>query len=150
MTGLTEVQLVLLAGGIGIMGAVIGGASEAIGNYLLQRLWEKKELVRSVLEWANRGRTDNFRHVDLRKADLRGVDLGAEKPEGQGADLSYANLRKADLRDAHLRGTDLRGADLQDTKLRGAKHDDHTNWPCGFDPEAAGAICEKRWHGVGI
>lgn len=133
MVGLTDLQLVLLAGGIGIVGAVIGGASEAFGNYLLQRRREKQELVKSVLEWMVRGRQDNFRHVDLRKADLRGVDL-------QGADLSYANLRKADLRGATLWGVDLNGADLQDTRLRGAKYDQDTNWPGGFDPQAAGAV----------
>ena len=36
----------------------------------------------------------------------------------------------------------LYGADLGGANLIGAKADDYTTWPVGFDPEAAGVIFE--------
>lgn len=92
-----------------------------------------------------------FRHTDLSRARLAGVDL--RRTDLTGTDLRLAHLRDADLRDAVLRGTllgradltgadlsgaDLRGADLRDavlegTRLVGAVADGATRWPAGFD-----------------
>jgi uncharacterized protein YjbI with pentapeptide repeats len=95
---------------------------------------------------------------DLRGADLANRSLyeanlqGACLQEGRlvrtdlsGANLVDADLRGANLRDARLRRADLRGADLRDTDptrafLSGARYDDHTQWPEGFDPQAHGAV----------
>lgn len=46
---------------------------------------------------------------------------------------------RLDLRGTTPSETDLRGADLRAADLTGAKYDDNTQWPDGFDPEAAGA-----------
>jgi hypothetical protein len=70
------------------------------------------------------------------------------------ADLSGADLRRAYLRRAYLAEADLAGADLTEANLlwarlrgakadeEGAKADEDTIWPEGFDPEAAGVIFE--------
>jgi uncharacterized protein YjbI with pentapeptide repeats len=84
--------------------------------------------------------------ADLRGADLNGADL-------RGADLNGADLRRSDLNGADLRRSDLRGAKLQkatyNTKVVQEKDVDGklvtlkpTQWPQGFDPKAAGAICD--------
>ena len=57
-----------------------------------------------------------------------------------GADLEGANLTGADLALARLTGADLTGAGLTGTELKGAVYDEHTKWPEGFDPVAAGAV----------
>jgi len=86
--------------------------------------------------------------ADLTDADLRGADLA-------GADLRGANFRNADLRDANLAGADLRlavlsadlrgavfAADFRPARLdgaglAGARWDETTRWPQGFEPRAA-------------
>jgi uncharacterized protein YjbI with pentapeptide repeats len=65
--------------------------------------------------------------------------------ELRGADLRHADLRAANLLDADLGKADLRGANLSSTRhlgsavLRRARFDRTTQWPTGFDPDAAGA-----------
>ena len=81
--------------------------------------------------------------ANLEGADLRGATL-------RGATLRGANLRDANLRDATLRGATLRDANLRDANLWGAnlrganlwyaRSNDHTRWPDGFDPKAAGVV----------
>ncbi len=68
------------------------------------------------------------------------------------AKLSGANLAGADLAGAQLTGANLRGADLRGTTyntrlrrttnaLRESLTENPTQWPRGFDPQAAGAVC---------
>jgi hypothetical protein len=57
----------------------------------------------------------------------------------QSADLSdallrSANLKAANLNRANLQRADLRDADLRRASLKGARFDDKTRWPDGFDP----------------
>lgn len=105
----------------------------------------------------------NLRHADLTTATLRRArcvlaDLRAAKlaetdlrdADFSETDLREANLRKADahgavfhradLRMADLRGTDLSTADLAEARLTGALASEHTRWPDGFDPAAAGVV----------
>ncbi|MFG3287070.1 pentapeptide repeat-containing protein [Streptomyces sp. NPDC048111] len=105
----------------------------------------------------------NLRHADLTTAVLRRArcvlaDLRAAKlvetdlrdADFTESDLREANLRKADahgavflradLRLADLRGTDLSTADLTEARLSGALASEHTRWPAGFDPAAAGVV----------
>ena len=92
---------------------------------------------------------------DLRGADLRGADL-------VGADLRDTDLRGADLAGADLSGALLHGADLRQTRfgksalghrggdpeltsiydpeIFGARADDRTRWPEGFDTSGHGVI----------
>ncbi len=107
--------------------------------------------------------------VDLIVANLEGADLREAHLEGADlieADLKRANLRfaylegalllgthmeEANLRFAHLEGADLIEAHLEMADLREVMYDDKTiwtetkynkdtQWPEGFDPEAAGCI----------
>lgn len=92
----------------------------------------------------------------LNGADLRGAKLtGAEMT---GAKLLLAELNEADLRGAEMTGAELNGATLTGAKLNGATltgaeltgaklddhyagspiYDEHTKFPEGYDPEAAG------------
>ncbi|WP_169786254.1 pentapeptide repeat-containing protein [Streptomyces yerevanensis] len=80
-----------------------------------------------VLVSRDRGR-DRGVKVDLRFADLRGVELRDQNLSGfllSGADLrsariAYADLREADLLRARLDEADLTGANLQGSVLQGA------------------------------
>lgn len=74
------------------------------------------------------------------------------------SDLTQADLTDADLTGAHLEGANLSGAVLKGGNLRGASYNTRpvrardqqgnwvtnmpTQWPAGFNPEAAGAACD--------
>ncbi len=65
----------------------------------------------------------NFQDIQLRRADLRGLNLS--NTDFCGVDLSYANLRNvdftgADLREAYLNEADLTGVNLTGANLQGA------------------------------
>ncbi|ACB52277.1 rfrA family pentapeptide repeat [Crocosphaera subtropica ATCC 51142] len=65
----------------------------------------------------------NFQEFQLRRADLRGLNLS--HTDFRGVDLSYANLREvdftgADLRDAYLNEADLTAVNFTDANLEGA------------------------------
>jgi uncharacterized protein YjbI with pentapeptide repeats len=86
----------------------------------------------------------------LSNADLNSADL-------TNADLTNANLANADLGGANLNSADLSRANLSNANLHGARYnkkmiqrkDEYgtpfttgpTQWPQGFDPKGAGAIC---------
>jgi uncharacterized protein YjbI with pentapeptide repeats len=114
------------------------------------------DLRTSVLEGAIlRGAflyTADFRYANLRNTDLTGADLRyaklsrlhLDKAKVRNANLYRADLRHSILRDADLDGSnlceaDLRFAILDGAKLRGAKADEGTKWPKGFN-----------WHRAGI
>ncbi|EAZ92978.1 pentapeptide repeat-containing protein [Crocosphaera chwakensis] len=64
----------------------------------------------------------NFQEFQLRRADLRGLNLS--NTDFRGVDFSYANLREvdftgADLRDAYLNEADLTGVNLTGANLEG-------------------------------
>ena len=95
----------------------------------------------------------DLRRAILSEAHLEGVDLSyayLEQAILLDANLNSANLKFADLVDVDLRraslintylqGTNLLGADLTNADLRGVKYDNTTQWPDGFDLEAAGCI----------
>ena len=77
----------------------------------------------------------NVQRVNLQKAKLHKTDLW-------GANLWGANLQEADLWGANLRNANLRNANLQETKkletanLSGAKYNDETKFPDGFEPQS--------------
>jgi uncharacterized protein YjbI with pentapeptide repeats len=101
-------------------------------------------------------------------ADLSGAIIGEADMSGinlSGAILSCAELASgqkvcADLSGAHLEGTNMNNeTDLRGTLLRGASYNTKpfqltdtfegyqvtlgpTQWPKGFDPKVAGAICD--------
>jgi len=69
--------------------------------------------------------------ANLSNADLDGANLGA-------TDLRSANLGAADLSRANLGAADLSRANLSGADLSGARADDRTLWPVGFDWRRAG------------
>ena len=82
---------------------------------------------------------------DLAKQDLGGADLTGSNLSGAnltGAWLLGANLAGAHLLGANLTGANLSGANLNEACLEEARADQQTQWPEGFDPEAAGVIFE--------
>lgn len=92
-----------------------------------------------------------FAYCNLHEANLQGLTVEFRA----GCDLTGANLRNAVilgvLLETDLRGADLRGANLRvrigqgnpPTRFQGAKYDDNTVWPEGFDIESSGAIKTK-------
>jgi uncharacterized protein YjbI with pentapeptide repeats len=59
----------------------------------------------------------------------------------EGLEKAYETLLKeVDLSGASLKGTNLREQNLSTARLIGAKANEDTTWPDGFDPVAAGVI----------
>jgi hypothetical protein len=120
-------------------------------------------ILRSVdLDGADLSGTD-FGDAELRGAEFNGADLGGvdlrdvylfladlREADLSGTDLSGVNFGGADLRGADLRGADLRGAELQVIRmgepigavLSGARANQSTRWPDGFDWRSAGVVQE--------
>ena len=117
------------------------------------------EILRS-----GRGLEYDFYQLDLRGADLAGVDLSFVKLVGcdlRGAGLRGSLLVEADLRGASLTGADLSGADLtgaclsrsrlegvnltgavvnEETRFQLARYDSGTVWMEGFEWRTCGAM----------
>ena len=79
----------------------------------MDRLAEWKAWV----AWGRIGPEPSLSGIDLRCANLHGVDL--QDADLRNANLRYANLSVADLRDADLYGANLRYANLYEAKLDG-------------------------------
>ncbi|MGD1849782.1 MAG: pentapeptide repeat-containing protein [Cyanophyceae cyanobacterium] len=104
----------------------------------------------------HQSRGDRFTQLP---AGLTFADLGIQstQPDAQwaGLTLSRADLRDLDLRHANftqaialrtdLRGTNLRHANLSDAEVTGCIYNDDTQFPQGFDPQAADCV----WLGNG-
>lgn len=106
----------------------------AIGTAVLRG----RSFARSSLYWAI-----------LSDSDLSGCNF--ESADLRGANLLCAVLVDCNLRDANLgldalggatklQGSDLSGALLHRCRLQGARYDQHTRFPIGFDPHAAGMV----------
>lgn len=84
--------------------------------------------------------------MDFSRSNLRGTSLfGAHlqratfvETDLRGAVLEGAFLDGAVLKGANLRGANLRGATLTGAYFHGARADDLTRWPTGFDWRGAG------------
>ena len=63
---------------------------------------------------------------------------GFEQADFTGADLQDAKVEGARLAGAVLAGADLRCEGLGKADLRGARADEATRWPHGFDPLSHG------------
>ena len=85
-----------------------------------------KEILRKHVLWLNddpEGERADLRWADLSEADLSEADLRGVclyKANLRGANLYKANLRGADLRGVYLYEANLRGANLYKANLRGA------------------------------
>jgi uncharacterized protein YjbI with pentapeptide repeats len=87
-----------------------------------QQLNEIIKLHKLWLEGKEGGVRANLRKADLRGLDLRYVDLGGadlRNVDLRNVDLEGVNLRGADLRKADVRGADLRCVNLHNADLRG-------------------------------
>ncbi len=101
--------------------------------------------------------TQSAYHLDLTGANFSGAKIGGAR-EFVGSNLTEANLEnsnfsKVRLFNARLNRANLKGADLREiqynsnTDWTGAIYSVHTQWPEGFDPQAAGAVLE--WQSPG-
>lgn len=96
-------------------------------------------------------------NAKLQEADLFGANLQDANLVGaefQGAILAEVNFCNAKMMGANLKNANLNGANLSSAEIylmnngyklgginvEGATYNDTTQWPEGFDPEAAGAI----------
>jgi hypothetical protein len=96
------------------------------------------DLSAADLYWASFFMTD-LTGANLRNADMRGADLKSAKLVG--CDLTNANLGIDNLGGpTKLQGANLERAILDDTRLAGAKYDEATIFPTGFQPQKAGMI----------
>jgi uncharacterized protein YjbI with pentapeptide repeats len=118
---------------------------------LTNAILTKASLVRADLQYAKLIRAD-LQSAGLVLSDLRNTHLSCANLQGAflgGADLGDADLGNANLSGTDLEGTDLHNANLSDTNLAGAKYDQETKLPDGFNPEKAGMIRveESKWGG---
>ena len=97
------------------------------GTSLMGANLHKARLQRANLQWTD------LRYADLQEAHFEGANLKA-------ADLSHANLELTHLARTILCGADLSNVDLNRTTLKGARYDENTRFPEGFDPEERGLI----------
>jgi uncharacterized protein YjbI with pentapeptide repeats len=84
----------------------------------------------------------DFSRTDLRDAGFNGADL--RKAILDGLDFASADLTRANLQGSSLRGADLHKARLSHADLSGARANQFTKWPRGFDPIAAGVHVIKQ------
>jgi uncharacterized protein YjbI with pentapeptide repeats len=147
-----------------LSGAKLTGAHMR-GAHLRSADLSKADLTAADIREANLGSVDLSNGV-LNSARLSNTDLNnarLDRASGSNAMLDGANLyggslryarfrsanfkgaslRASDLTQADLAGADLTGADLTDaslvgTTLKGARYDDTTRFPSGFDRASAG------------
>lgn len=119
------------------------------------------DLTSASLDGAKAAGAD-FRGATLKSAGMQAADFsGANFQDTDLGNISFqnsklvgANLRGAkgiaDVQKADLRGADLCGAVftctayyMEGCKLKGAKFNQNTRWPAGFDVAASGAVEEK-------
>jgi len=99
--------------------------------------YSSKEFLLNARHWDLKG--TNFEGAEIKSTDFRRTNLAE-------ANLRDANFSRVNLQEANLTGADLRGTDLSEikhnshTKWTGAIYSVHTQWPEGFDPQAAGAL----------
>ena len=82
--------------------------------------------------------------ADLRQATIEGTDLYKAKlmrTDFRNATFSnQANVSLAEMSNSDLRGTNFGDTDLSATFLYGAKYDEKTIFPSGFDPSIANMV----------
>ena len=120
--------------GSNLDGSSMAGA-DLSGVELMGSTMVGADLRGSNLQWVR------FHQSNLSRARLDGANL--QMATLADCDLKGANLNDVDLRTARLFRSDLRGATLQGVLFKGsimvgARYDDKTVFPVGFDPARAG------------
>jgi uncharacterized protein YjbI with pentapeptide repeats len=129
--------------GANLDGAALGGAN-LTGANLLSAHMRRAYFGGANLTGADLGGA-NLERASLGGTNLTGADLGGAnlmRASLGGANLTGASLHSTRLDGADLRGVHLEKADLGFTRLEGAIADKETNWPRGFDWQAAGVRVE--------
>lgn len=119
--GLIGAVLACLAlGGAAWWDARLAGRQEALENERVQRqeVLENTRFVRQVV--VEGGAAMPFVGLDLRGAELGGLDLSCRVALEQSSPEVCANFSSADLRGANLSGADMTGANLSGADLAGA------------------------------
>jgi len=137
-------QLTLIVGIVGAVSGIVGAVVGSITGYILgqrravyddRRYWQQRALA-----WSSSGRQEILRRGNLRRADLRDVDLGGDPDEEYKADddpemehifgpeRSYVEIEQnthtgadcsyCDFQEANLAGARLVGADLSHANMR--------------------------------
>lgn len=101
---------------------------------------KKANLKEANLQSTNLQRT-NLQGANLLRANLQSANL--QKAKLQGAHLGSANLQDTDLQETDLRGANLQSKSLAFAQLKGAKHNDKTIFPTGFNPKSHNMIHVK-------
>jgi uncharacterized protein YjbI with pentapeptide repeats len=142
------VSLADLRGAVLVPDALVGDTSTQPDNRARPATFRKADLERANLRRLELGGV-NFRGALLAGADLRDSRLTDIIP-GDRATFRNAFLVFADLQNSFVGSVDFRGAtlggarfcgarDLRRARLEGARYDDTTRWPRGFDPKSRGA-----------
>lgn len=131
----------MAAGGVAANALLLVGyaAADVLGSDYLHKLRVGSAFVRDVIDGDKLVR-EHGRNANLRGANLVGANL--QDAYLDGADLSHAylcgaNLSHAKLLGANLCKTALDGANLRYAGFSGAKYDQWTTWPAGFEVPVA-------------
>ena len=125
---------------------------EEVSDYLG---WDEKEAMFRIVGNIRRLNREGITRITLNSAYL--VEANLINVHLDKADLYNANLSRALFHDTYLEGADLRktnlrGCDMtrahfdEKTNLTGAETDGHTQFPKGFDAEAAGVVSPWLLH----
>jgi uncharacterized protein YjbI with pentapeptide repeats len=126
-----------------VMGSNLSGADFSHAD-LTQVDFRRAKLRKANFSNANLERTD-FTQADLREAVFDHALFcftGLENTDLRGADLSKAVFEYGDVKRWNSRDTDLPKIPWNDVFINGAKYNQQTKWPNGFDVCSARVILE--------
>lgn len=130
------------------------GVSAELSKFVADQVIKHHKVPLKEFDWQNthlsgawwpgvKARGVDFWKADLSSAGMRNADLAQAVLVEACLDrsvLAGANLKGARLDRASLIGTDLRNANLEGTTFAGARYDDSTKFPEGFDPAGCGLV----------
>lgn len=158
-------QLMILTGILGMLSCNVGNAA---GSGVLPKLFKAVGRIvdsGSTLSLSDvLGKKLSLRGARIEEPNFAGIKLGGDFTEGdfyrgnfvetliaentsfRGASLYNSDFRWAyfeegvDMREADVRWADFRRSNLEVVDLRGAIYNQHTKFPEGFSPDAAGMV----------
>lgn len=128
------------------------GVSPELSKFVADQIGKNHKIALAEFDWQNsqvpgawwpniQAKGVDFWRANLKNVGMRGANLERAifvEAALDGAVLAGANLKGARFERASLKGVDFSDAILTDANFMDATYDHTTNFPGGFDPNAAG------------